>query len=84
MKLRYKLNLFIIGLIVLSISIPFFIYYYFSREAIKDQVNNYLKLELTKNAYEIKGWLDTQSQAIVILSNLIQKIMRKKRLRKNC
>ena len=31
MKLRYKLNLFIIGLLVLSISIPFSIYYYFTK-----------------------------------------------------
>lgn len=73
MKLRYKLNLFIIGLIVLSISIPFFVYYYVSREAIKEQVNGYLKLELAKNAYEINGWIETRSQSVIILSSLIQK-----------
>lgn len=73
MKLRYKLNIFIIGLIVISILVPSVIYYHFSKDAIKEQVDGYLQLELTKNAYDITSWIETQSQAVIILDNLVQK-----------
>lgn len=72
MKLRYKLNLLIIGLIILSTSVPSIIYYYYSKEVLKDQVDSYLELELTKNIYDLNAWIETQSQTVVIISDIIQ------------
>jgi diguanylate cyclase (GGDEF)-like protein len=83
MKLRYKINLLIIGLIVLSISIPSIIYFYFSKEILKAQVDSHLQSELTKNIYEINGWIDTQSQAVVIISNIIQNAYEKEDITRN-
>lgn len=83
MKLRYKLNLLIISLIILSISIPSIIYYYFSRQILKEQVDSYLQLELNKNIYDISGWIDTQSQAVVIISDIIQNAYEKEDITKD-
>ncbi len=80
MKLRYKLNLLIIGLIILSISIPSVIYYYFSKEMIKKEVDGYLQSELSRNVYEFYAWLDTQSQTVIVISDVIRNNFDKSRI----
>jgi len=83
MKLRYKLNLLVIGMIILSISVPSLIYYYYSKGMLKQQADSYLQLELTKNVYDINSWFDTQSQAVIIIRDIIQNSYEKKDITKD-
>lgn len=50
---------------------------------LKEQVDSHLQSELTKNIYDINGWIDTQSQAVVIISDIIQNAYEKRDITRN-
>ncbi len=50
---------------------------------LKEQVDSHLQSELAKNIYDIKGWIDTQSQAVIIISDIIYHTCEKEDITRN-
>lgn len=72
MRLRHKFSIIIISLLIITIVLPGVIYYQFSKNVLEKQINNYLKAELTKYTYETEGWLQSHSQIISTIGDIIE------------